>query len=412
MMKQIKVAELCAELESLLVDFKYSEDSMRRYRKVFREFADFAGDCDYSQSKGTDFLVWKFQMIGGFVATGEHSKNEMYYFRVVRSLAEYYNFGTIFRRHDFKGEVVWPEQFKDATEHFLQFEIEYGHSRGYYCHCKNTIKDLILFLDSADVHELDGITPGHISRYVSTLVGLAPVTIAERLSVLRQYFKYAYFHGYAKKPLETYIPRAPQRIRTKLPTVWSEEEIERLIDAVDTTTPIGKRDYAIILLAARLGIRIGDILQLKPNDIDWGRKTITVIQSKTKENLSLPLPDDAGWAVIDYLKNGRPVTKYPHIFVVHSSPYQGFPMQSTIRGRIMKALYRADITVDKAKRCGWHSFRHSLATNLLQNDVEVSVISDILGHADPQIASHYLRVDKKGLSKCCLEVEVMDHVRE
>lgn len=73
---------------------------MRRYRKVFREFTDFAGDCDYSQSKGTDFLVWKFQMIGGFVATGEHCKNEMYYFRVVRSLAEYYNFGTIFHRHD------------------------------------------------------------------------------------------------------------------------------------------------------------------------------------------------------------------------------------------------------------------------------------------------------------------------
>ena len=274
MMRQIKTVHLCSELESKLIELHYSDDSMRRYRKVFREFAEYAGDCDYSQSKGTDFLVWKFQQLGGFVTSGEHSKNEMYYFRAIRSLAEYYNFGTLFRRNDFHGEIVWPAPFKDVTEGFLRQQVEYGRSHWQYERCKAIIKDLIFFMDSVGVYDLNGITSELISRFVGTMVGFAPVTIAERISALRQYFKYAYLNEFVVKPIAVYLPRPPQRVRTKLPTVWSEEQIESLINAVDTTTPTGKRDYAIILLGARLGIRIGE----------------PYVKQKTKKILSRYLP--------------------------------------------------------------------------------------------------------------------------
>ena len=412
MLRQIKVANLCAELEDKLVTLQYSEDSMRRYRKVFREFMEYAGDCDYSQSKGTDFLLWKFNQLGGFVTSGEHSKNEMYYFRVIRSLAEYYNFGTLFRRNDYHGEIVWPLPFKEVTENFLRYEVEYGCSLSQYQRCKGIIKDLILFLDSAGIHDLNGITPHLMTRFTETMVGLAPLTIAERLSALRQYFKYAYLHEYTSKPLEVFLPHPPQRSRTKLPAVWSEEQIERLINSVDITTPIGKRDYAILLLAARLGLRIGDILSLKLTDIDWEKKIITIIQNKTREPLSLPLPSDVGWAIIDYLRNGRPITDYPNIFVTHNAPYKGSPFKSTLQNNFNKVLKRADIPIDKKKHYGWHSLRHSLATNLLQTDVEISIISDILGHSDVHAAKNYLRVNMDGLRKCALEVEVMDYVKE
>jgi len=411
MMKQIKVADLCGELEQKLIELQYSDDSMRRYRKVFRELTEYAGNCVYAQSKGTDFLVWKFQQLGGFVTGGEHSKNEMYYFRAIRSLAEYYNFGILFRRHDFSGEIIWPALFKEATEGFLRSQVEYGCSHYQYERCKAIIKDLILFLDSASVHDLNGITSDLISRFVATMVGLAPVTIAERISALRQYFKYAYLNQFSDKPIAVYLPHPPQRVRTKLPTVWTEDQIESLINAVDTTTPVGKRDYAIILLGARLGFRISDILNLTLADIDWNNKQISFVQGKTRETLTMPLPADAGWAIIDYLKNGRPITEYPNIFVVHNAPYTGCPFKSTLRSNLSKILKRAKIPVEKTKHYGWHSLRHSLATNLLQNNVEVSTISDILGHSDPQIAQHYLRVDMKGLSKCMLEVEVMNYAR-
>jgi site-specific recombinase XerD len=411
MMKQIKVTDLCRELEQKLVELHYSDDSMCRYRKVFREFTEYTDGCDYSQSKGTDFLVWKFQQLGGFVAGGEHSKNEMYYFRAIRSLAEYYNFRILFRRNEFHGEIVWPNPFKEAIEGFLCYEVEYGCSHFQYERCKAVIKDLILFLDSANVHDLNGITSTLISRFVATMVGLAPATISERISALRQYFKYAYLNEFTDRPIAAYLPHPPQRARTKLPTVWTEEQIEGLINAVDTTTPIGKRDYAIILIGARLGFRIGDILNLTINDIDWNNKLISIVQGKTRETQTMPLPSDVGWAIIDYLKNGRPVTDYPNIFVTHNAPYTGCPFKSTLRNNLSKAMKRAGIPIDKTKHYGWHSLRHSLATNLLQNNVDVSTISDILGHSDPQVARNYLRVDMKGLSKCALEVEVMDYAK-
>jgi site-specific recombinase XerD len=412
MIRQIKVNALCNELDEKLIGLNYSEDSMRRYRKVFNEFIEYAGDCSYSQSKGTEFLVWKFQQLGGFVSGGEHSKNEMYYFRGIRSLAEYFNFGVLFRRNDFQGEIIWPEPFKECTEGFLSHTVEYGCSYEHVKHCRSVIKDLILFLDIAEVHTPNGMTSELISRFIQSLVGLAPVTIAGRVSVLRQYFRYLYFNRHVNHPIEMYLPHALQRIRTKLPTVWTEEEIERLVHAVDTTNPIGKRDYAMIMLGARLGLRFGDIRNIKLNDIDWNNKQIAVIQNKTMQELTLPLPNDVGWAIIDYLGNGRPVTDCANIFVVHNAPYTGSPINSTLRNTITKTLKRAGISVEKTKHYGWHSLRHSLATNLLQNNVDASTISDILGHSDPQTAKHYLRVDMKNLAKCALEVEVMDYVKE
>jgi site-specific recombinase XerD len=412
MMKQISVKDLCIELERKLSGYNYSDDSMRRYKKVFSEFIEYAGDCNYTQSKGTDFLVLKFQQLGGFVSDGEHSKSEMYYFRAIRTLAEYFNFGILFRRNEFRGEIIWPEPFKESTETFLRQMVEYGNSYKYVKHCCRIIKTLILFLDASGVHTLNGITSRTISRFIQSLVGLEPVTIASCVSALRQYFRFSYLNKYVDFPIETYLPRTPQRIRTKLPTVWTEEEIERIIGAVDFTNPIGKRDYAMILLGARLGLRFGDIRNIKLTDIDWGNKQIRISQNKTMQELVLPLSDDIGWALIDYLKNGRPVTDCANVFVIHNAPYTGSPITCTLRNTITKILKRANINIEKTKRYGWHSLRHSLASNLLQNNVDVSIISDILGHSDPMTAKHYLRVNMNSLAKCALEVEVMDYVKE
>ena len=412
MMRQIKVKDLCNEFENKLIELGYSDDSMSRYRQVFKEFSEYSKDYNYSQSLGTNFLVEKFKIMGGFVTTGEHSKKEMYYFRVIRSLAEYYNFGILFRRKDFKGEIIWPKPFKEVTENFIKFKVEYGCYPRYVTKVKSVITDLIIFLDAAHVHELNDVTSELLSRFINSFVGFMPSTIAWKITILRQYFKYAYLNKYITHPIEQYLPHTPQRAHLRLPTVWTQEQIEKLLNGVDISNPIGKRDYAMMLIAARLGMRIGDIRNLKLSDIDWDNKKISIIQNKTKNPLTVPLPNDVGWAIIDYLKNGRPITKCENIFVVHTFPYMGKPIQGTLRENFSKALKRANIPVENCKRCGWHSLRHSLASNLLQNGAEISVISDILGHSDPKIVKHYIKVNIDGLKKCALEVEVNENVKE
>jgi len=412
MKKQIKVTELCQEFEELLEKLQFSEDSRRRYGKVLREFSNYAGDSDYLQSIGVDFLVYRFEQIGGFVTSDDHSKDEMYYFRTIRSLAEYYNFGIIFRRRDYEGEIIWPEPFRDCNEKFLTSKIEYGICYGSIKHYRVILKDLIVSLDASDIHQPKDICYRHVELFIDSLVGWAPCTVASKISCLRQYFRFLYLNRYIDNPIADRIPRrANLGTRTKLPEIWSEEDIEKILQAVDLTGPNGKRNYAIILLAARLGLRVGDIKELELSDINWSSCAITITQSKTKEPLTLPLPDDVGWAIIDYLKNGRPVTDSTSVFVRHIPPYDGFQINGNLNHIITETVTRAGIKYDP-KRSGFHTLRHSLATHLLQNGVEASTISDILGHTDPETVKHYLRVDLPDLRKCALEVEVMAYVKE
>ncbi len=169
----------------------------------------------------------------------------------------------------------------------------------------------------------------------------------------------------------------------------------------------------MILLASRLGLRIGDIRNLKLHDLDWNKKQISIIQHKTQKALLLPLPEDVGWAVIDYLKNGRPVTESPNVFVHHRPPYDAFPVTSTLNHIFSSVMVRTGLPPEKNTNVGWHTFRRSLATNLLQNNVEINTISEILGHSDPDIAGkYYVRLDLESLKKCALEVEVMGYVRK
>ncbi|MDR1542541.1 MAG: hypothetical protein LBU32_32100 [Clostridiales bacterium] len=345
MMKQVISAVLCGELEAKLLELHYSGDSMRRCRKVFREFTECAGGCDCPQSKGAGFPVWKFQQFGGFAASGEHSKNEMHCFRAMRSLAERCNFGILFRRHDFNGGIVWPEPFKEADEGFLRYEAECGRPHFQHERCKAVIKDLMLFLDSFGVHGLNGVASGLTSRLIETMAGLAPAAIAGRASALRQRFKHACLNGFAGKPIAACLPRPPRRVRAKLPAARTEGQIESLINAVGATAPIGKRDYAIILIGARLGFRIGGALNSAANDIDWDGKLTSTVQGKAPETQTMPPPSDAGRAIIGCLENGRPAADCPNIFAAHSAPYAGRPFKSALRGSLGKALKRAGMPI-------------------------------------------------------------------
>ena len=152
MIRQVSVGILCSELNEMLHKLQYSPDSLRRYIKVFDEFTAYAGEKMYSQALGAEFLAAKFNQIGGFTSEGLYSKDEMYYFSVIRSLAEYFNFGVIFRRHDFHGEIIWPLPFRECTEKFFLSKVEYGVSYGYVRLARLVIKDLILFLDAEGIH--------------------------------------------------------------------------------------------------------------------------------------------------------------------------------------------------------------------------------------------------------------------
>lgn len=409
--KQTKISDLILSFEGELRKHGYSEDSLRRYRKVFRELTEFSGDSVFSQRVCTDFLVDRFDRAGGFFRAGASSKNQMYYLRTIRSLTDYFNFGTIFRRKDIGEFIIWPEPYRKPIENYLETLVSRQLARRYIRQNEHVFRDFIIHLDACAVLSFADVEPNHISGFISSLVGFAPKTIASKTSVLRGFLSYAYLEGFIDTPLANALPKV-YCSRTTLPTVWTSDEIQKILKAVDRGNPTGKRNYAMILLVARLGLRIGDVKDLKLTDIDWNKNIIQIQQSKTGNPLALPLLTDVGWAIIDYLKDGRPPTESSNIFVRHNPPFITFSSSTSLHGMISGIISKAGIPAGEKPRTGMHSLRHSLASGLLQNNVEINTISEILGHANPESVRHYIRVDLPALCQCALNVEVSQYAEK
>lgn len=260
----------------------------------------------------------------------------------------------------------------------------------------------LFFLDKgADTFSM--VTRDMINDFIKYLAPYSTTYVSENLRMLRRLCLYAYQNDYHAEDLSGCIPFVKNIRQQRLPAVFTEDEIEKILSSFDRENPMGKRNYAIFLLAARMGLRSCDIKALEFSFINWTEKTLAFTQKKTKKYLTLPLPDDVGWAIIDYLKNGRPISDSKSVFIQHKPPYGQY---TDLRNVLVKQMRKAGIETPANKRIGMHCFRHSLATTMLENGVSLPVISQTLGHADIASTEVYLRINVSQLKLCALEVEL------
>lgn len=197
------------------------------------------------------------------------------------------------------------------------------------------------------------------------------------------------------------VPVKRASTSARIPTTLTLEQIESILSSVDRESPQGKRDYAVLMIAVKLGIRTCDIRNLRPSNFDWDQHMVSFTQIKTGEPLSLPLPMDVGWAVIDYLKNGRPVSDTPEIFLRAVAPYESLQNFDNI---LIKHMRKAGIPLDSLKHHGLHSLRHSLATHMLDEEIPITSIQGVLGHVNAESTEKYIGVNVRQLRSCALEV--------
>jgi integrase len=188
--------------------------------------------------------------------------------------------------------------------------------------------------------------------------------------------------------------------------VWTVEEVRRVLEQIDRQSAIGKRDYAMVLLTVRLGVRVGDLRRLELGWFDWRAKNLAFRQHKTGVPLTLPLPGDVGWAVIDYIRHGRPEAACRQLFVKHRYPFTAFGSSTSVGCRLSYYARRAGIVFGAGRSHGLHSLRGALAVAMLQDDTPPPVVTAVLGHAAANTtAAHYLRLDTEHLRRCALDVE-------
>ena len=304
-----------------------------------------------------------------------------------------------------KAEFVCPSSFMTEYEAFCEELYYRGNKKATIESNTQKTQVLITYLTGQGVTSSEGITIQHIEDYIRTLENYAVKYIGTFLYVFRNYFSFLFEKGYITDDLASKLPKVRIPRNATIPYVWSKEDLQKLLGAVDREDPKGKRDYAILLIAIRLGLRIGDIRSLKLFSINWTRQTINLKMIKTGQQIELPLLKDIGWAIIDYLKNGRPATNSENLFVRHRAPFNAFGDRNAFSKELHRYIIKAGLNMPENKVYGMHSLRSTLAGNMLEIKSPLPIISETLGHQSVNTTGIYLKVDIEGLRKCAVDPE-------
>lgn len=257
---------------------------------------------------------------------------------------------------------------------------------------------LIIYLSGNSIYRPYEIGEKEVLSFISSIQYCKRGT----LIIMRSFCRYLYEQKIIGHDIGYIIGKDNYPVREKLPSVYDAKEIKQIEDAVNRSSAVGKRDYAMLLLTTRLGLRASDVAGLQFENLDWEHNIIRLSQFKTKRDIELPLLTEVGEAIVDYLRYGRPSFTSQQVFLSACAPYRPVN-RMMINGAIGRVITSSNVCVGN-RRFGPHAMRHSLASRLLYNGTPLPVISETLGHADTQTTMEYLRIDFKGLMGCTLDV--------
>lgn len=396
---QMTVTELTKVIISLLESRDYSKVYVKAIRNTFnqlRRFCDSIGESHFNEELGHRFIKEHY----GYTHN-TNPRNVRKVRRLMDMMLSYQHYGTVLPRR--KKHYVYPTQFAQQVKAYYD-NIRRDFASDSIIKRHNTaLHRLTSFLDSNGIQSCSDVTMVALSDYIKmVLCSLSKGTILTELGVIRRFLDFLYANGDLSVNLSETLPKHQlSRIPSNLPSSFTPEEVERLLSSADRSGPLGKRNFAVLMLAAKLGLRTCDIKNLKPENIDWGNRVIRITQTKTNEPLTLPLPADVGWALIDYIRYGRPISDAPEIFIRVCAPYESLRSFDHI---LVKAMRHAKIPFDRTAHHGLHTLRHSLATEMLGQETPIYVIQEVLGHVNPCTTKRYTSINIGQLRSCALEV--------
>ena len=243
------------------------------------------------------------------------------------------------------------------------------------------------------------LNAGDVVRFVQQQASRLHLKRAKLLTTaLRSFLRYARYRGEVVLDLAAAVPIVANWSMPSIPRAIGLSQVRQLLASIDRHTAIGRRDYAIVLLLARLGLRSGEVAFLELDDIDWNVGQVSV-RGKRDQRAALPLPADVGAAIAAYLRCGRPHNTSRRVFLRSKAPIRGFQGQTGVGSIIRHALQRAGI---QAPTTGAHQFRHALATQMLRHGASLTEIGEVLRHRSPQTTTIYAKVDLTALRTLAL----------
>lgn len=321
--------------------------------------------------------------------------------RSVAVLSDFLVNGRVNRRIVHRVNHALPGQIGDAAKAFIASQAELRRSVLTLNEHQRVLSYFIQHLSLKSIHHVSGINEEHVLAFLASSQNCKD----KFLNTMRLFCRYLYACKLVDRDIEYVIGSSNLTKREKIPSVYDPAEIKQIEDAVSQSGPVGKRDYAMLLLATRLGFRSSDIAGLQFANLDWDNNLIRLIQYKTKREVELPLLANIGDAIINYLQHARPVSPVPNVFLSACAPYRPIN-RLIINGAISRIIKASKVDIGNRK-FGPHAMRHTLASRLLGNGIPLPVISETLGHTNTQTTMKYLRIDINNLQRCALEVPLV-----
>ena len=399
-MEQMAVAQTVARLGEWMEKGGYAKSRILQFNSTTNQllkYMDSNGIHEFDTGVGIAFLESRY----GFRRDSLPNQANRARLLDLCRLSEFQLHRTyMLKRRNRKYDI--PESFRMAADVFLAYRRFEGIVERNMGTIRLYLERFFHYLTAQSVTRLPQIEARHIHGYLRFIMGFAAQSRDHMMRTVRQFLGFCYKNGYHPEDLSPFAPLVHYEKRARIPSAYSHDDVLKLLSTVDRANPVGKRNYAILLLIARLGLRSGDVANLKYENINWEENRISLTQHKTGRPLTLPLLEDVGLAIIDYLKFGRPKCEANYVFLRHRSPIDSFSaggIYSLISGYISKAGL-----LTQGKKHGPHALRHSLASRLLEENIPLPVISAILGHADTNTTAAYLSIDIAKLRACALEV--------
>jgi site-specific recombinase XerD len=382
---------------------QYDAETIALYRRTWKRLKRFAGNEKYSPRLGNRFVISEATELSPYCSHREEKKDLRQIRRAVEFLSEFFLYGKVQSAHQGK-KVEGTEGLQALLRGYETYCAKYRQNNA--STVQNKRRHAERFLQAVSGHigsRLERLEAIHLSQFIQSHGNLQKTSLVAMVSDLRDFLRYLWIKGILPKDLSLAVPKIRCSLDAHVPTIWKDDQISRVLAAVDRGTLIGKRDYAILLLACQLGLRAKDIRELRLENLDWAESRISLIQSKTGAPLILPLLDEVGNALIDYLQFGRPKSQRREIFLQATPPHHPFRSSSSLTTIMNRYRKLAGLSVEEFGSGGMHSLRHTLATRMMERNVPLESISSILGHRSMESTRIYTKVNLPALRTVCLD---------
>jgi site-specific recombinase XerD len=410
-MNEVSLSVVIEKAREAVRVFGYKHSTIRQYERNWKSLSAYFAACEcelFSEQIVDQYIHDLKQKLNNGKMSGST-------YRLARRAAYlvkdcFVNENIIWRRFQTRFQNIKESAFLHLFNNFVRHLKTERKSGGTIKIYSRIIEQFLEYLELKGFHEISEVAPQNISAFIPYISPRYPKGIHVLLPALRSFLRYLEEEKLISSHLIWALPQNSQRIIPTASVITKEEE-QILLKNLNIDNPLGKRDYAILLLAARIGLRRGDIGNLRLCDIKWKSNTIELTQEKTLSPLVLPLLTDVGNAIADYILNARPKSDSSYVFLRHLAPYK--KISSAVCYEISsKLMEKCGIHQNEGESKGPHCLRHSVATRLMENATPLSVISNILGHKSKDSTKIYLSTDLKNLKFCALGLTGIEVTKE